>query len=400
MGQFALMHPSMLVDPDRYVFPIAVVSGLLDGVVAALLIRRLGGRKGANHAPRCRLTLGRCATAAAGTGLIFVVKLTVLLAVGLNRFGIIHLLYVDLALIVPGLALCLLVCSRIKGMRSTLALTWPVRAVAAACLIAPPLAGYGTYIEPFNLIVERADVPLSEHRRGVRPIRVAVLADLQFARVTDFERRVIAELMALNPDLILLPGDLFQGTQEQFRAGRPAIVDLLSALDAPGGVYAVEGDVDRSFDLAGVYREAGVRFLNNEADQAVIGDRFVRIAGLASELTEAETRAFVRRLEDDVDGGDIRILLTHHPDVVMALTPDSRIDLVITGHTHGGQVVVPGFGPLLTFSRLPRHVAAGGLHDFDGRRVYVSRGVGVERGQAPPIRLFCPPEITLLTLGD
>lgn len=395
------LEPAYL-SPDLYVgiLPIAVVSGFLDGLVAALLVRRLGGGKGADHRPCCRLTLGRCVTAGAGTALVFGVKVTMLQMVGLNLFGVIHLLYVDLALIVPGLALGLLVCSRVAGMKSKLALTWAVRAVAVACLFAAPMAGYATYLEPFNLIVERVDVPLSAHRRGTRPISVAVLADLQFTRVTDFERRVIAELMALDPDLILLPGDLFQGTQKQFRAERPAIVDLLSTLDAPGGVYAVDGDVDRSLDLTSVYREAGVRFLDNEVDQATIGDRVVRIAGLASELADSETRAFVRRLEDDVNGGDIRILLTHHPDVVMALTPDSRIDLVVAGHTHGGQVVVPGFGPLLTFSDLPRHVAAGGLHDFNGRRVYISRGVGVERGQAPRIRLFCPPEITLLTLGD
>ena len=400
MSPLEPVYQSMLAQAAGDLLPIALVSGLLDGLVATLLIRRLRGRHGAEDRPRCPLTLGQCVTAAGGTGLVFGVKVAVLQMLGLNLFGVIHLLYVDLALIVPALALGLLVCPRITGAGSKLLPTWPVRAIAVVCLFAAPLAGYATYVEPFNLIVERADVPLPAQRDGVHPISVAVLADLQFDLVTDFERRVVAEVMALDPDLILLPGDLFQGTREQFRAQRPAIVELLSALDARGGVYAVEGDVDRSFDLAGVYREAGVRFLNNQADQAIIGDRVVRIGGLASGLADEEIDAFVRRLEDGVDGGDIRILLTHHPDVVMALTPRSRIDLVVTGHTHGGQVVVPGFGPLLTFSDLPRHVAAGGLHDFNGRRVYISRGVGVERGQAPRIRLFCPPEITLLTLGD
>jgi predicted MPP superfamily phosphohydrolase len=75
-----------------------------------------------------------------------------------------------------------------------------------------------------------------------------------------------------------------------------------------------------------------------------------------------------------------------------------RIDLALAGHTHGGQVVVPFFGPLLTLSDVPRHVAAGGVHELGPVRVHVSRGVGMERGSAPQIRFFCPPEICLLTL--
>ena len=59
---------------------------------------------------------------------------------------------------------------------------------------------------------------------------------------------------------------------------------------------------------------------------------------------------------------------------------------------------LPLFGPPLTFSPLPRRVAAGGLHRYQGNAVYVSRGLGMERGQAPRIRFRCPPEVTLLTL--
>jgi hypothetical protein len=87
------------------------------------------------------------------------------------------------------------------------------------------------------------------------------------------------------------------------------------------------------------------------------------------------------------------------PDVALGLRPGSRIDLVVAGHTHGGQVVLPGFGPPMTLSHVPRAVAAGGLHDLGGNAIYVSRGVGCERGQAPRIRFLCPPEVSLLEVG-
>ena len=82
--------------------------------------------------------------------------------------------------------------------------------------------------------------------------------------------------------------------------------------------------------------------------------------------------------------------------------PDRAEDVdapqVVAGHTHGGQVQIPFFGPLFTLTEIPREAAAGGLHEVNGTQLYVSRGVGAERGEAPLIRFNCPPEISLLTL--
>jgi len=104
------------------------------------------------------------------------------------------------------------------------------------------------------------------------------------------------------------------------------------------------------------------------------------------------------RLEGARGAADIRILLAHRPDAVLDLPPRARTDLVVAGHTHGGQIQLPLVGPPLLFSDVPRRVGAGGLHELDGRRIYVSRGLGVERGRAPRLRLNAPPEITLLAL--
>jgi hypothetical protein len=92
---------------------------------------------------------------------------------------------------------------------------------------------------------------------------------------------------------------------------------------------------------------------------------------------------------------DHRIVISHAPDFVDSMP--KPVDLVLAGHTHGGQVVIPFFGPPITASRLPR-LYAGGLHDYRGIPLHVSRGVGMERGFAPPVRFLCPPEICVVDL--
>ena len=114
-------------------------------------------------------------------------------------------------------------------------------------------------------------------------------------------------------------------------------------------------------------------------------------SSVAADRVRAELRA--------ASGGDaVTILLSHRPDTVLGLPPSAGIDLTVAGHTHGRQIAVPGFGPLTTLSNVPRRVGAGGLHEVAGNRIYVSTGVGMERGQAPQLRFFVPPSVAVLEL--
>jgi len=94
----------------------------------------------------------------------------------------------------------------------------------------------------------------------------------------------------------------------------------------------------------------------------------------------------------------VKILLGHRPDWVLRLPPNATVDLTVAGHTHGGQVQLPFLGPLITFSAVPTEVGAGGLHEVNGNRVYVSSGVGWEHGGAPRIRFMAPPTVGVITL--
>jgi predicted MPP superfamily phosphohydrolase len=89
------------------------------------------------------------------------------------------------------------------------------------------------------------------------------------------------------------------------------------------------------------------------------------------------------------------VVLGHAPDFALAAPP---ADLLLAGHVHGGQVRMPGWGPLLTLSRVPRTWAAGRTDLPGGGTLIVSRGIGLERGDAPRLRLFCRPELVVVEL--
>jgi predicted MPP superfamily phosphohydrolase len=377
-----------LFDQFPFIF-LVTASTFVDAAVACFVLFRAPSRS--------LITFPRVVRTASITGLVFVLKLLLLSRIGVHHFGLIHLVYVELVVLVPAVGTIALLASLLHRRQ----LTTSARVVAFGSLALAAVGIDASWIEPFRLRLETARVDVSPRRTGTKPFKIAVLTDLQTTRVTDYERSAVALLMAQQPDVILLPGDVFQGTRDDFNATLPALRELLGRLKAPGGVYLVLGDTDGPgyHLMRDVLPFTDVKLLVNDSVQVDVGDRRLTIGGVELKYDSREAQALVEHL-DSAEGEDhIRIVLAHRPDVVLGLRPNSRIDLVVAGHTHGGQIVIPGFGPPMTLTHVPRNVAAGGLHTIDGNAIYVSRGVGCERGQAPRIRFFCPPEISLIEIG-
>lgn len=375
-------------------------STLVDALVAGLVLLRPWQGQGPDR-PGPVIGLPGVLVAVLVTSVVFIGKWMLLQRWGLHLFGLIHLVYLDLVVVLPVAGVAVLLAGR-RGRDSApwRRVTGSVRVIAWACLVPAPLGIYATYIEPFRLQLETARVTVPPERAGAGTIRIGVLSDIQTGRVTDYERSAVERLMALAPDVIVLPGDFFQGPQEAFERELPALRDLLSRLSAPGGVYFVLGDVDRPERMERLFADTQVRLLNNEVVRVRVGDRRLTIGGVELAYRLDGPQRVIAELESAPGAGDVRILLSHRPDPVLDLPAASRIDLVLAGHTHGGQVQVPFYGPPFFASNVPRQVGAGGYHKLGGRRVYVSRGIGCERGQAPRIRFGAPPEISLLMLGD
>ena len=142
-------------------------------------------------------------------------------------------------------------------------------------------------------------------------------------------------------------------------------------------------------------------YLDNEILPLEIDGQTVTFVGMSLN-PDADRGAIspdlVAAIAETTTDSDLVIAVSHRPDNVLTYSEDTTVDLTIAGHTHGGQVSVPGFGPPITFSDVPREVAAGGLHVLNGHPLYVSTGVGIERGQAPQLRFGVRPSVALLTV--
>ncbi len=142
-----------------------------------------------------------------------------------------------------------------------------------------------------------------------------------------------------------------------------------------------------------------VRVLENEVARVELpGGGTLAIVGLGWRTSMSPGARELARLFRQASSADHRIVLGHAPDYAEAVAANYDADLMLAGHTHGGQVALPLFGPPVTFSLASHRVAAGGLTEVGGIPVNVSRGTGMERGSAPQIRFLCPPEFSVLEL--
>jgi uncharacterized protein len=269
------------------------------------------------------------------------------------------------------------------------------RAGAGAGAGALALAGLGAWagwIEPRRLVLRRRTLRLDPWPVAVDGLRVAVLADLhaggphmRLAHVERIARRLAAE----RPDLALLLGDFVDtDVLGGERLDPHAVAGALRALRPPLGAFAVLGNHDWVHEggaVATALGAAGIRVLEDEAVQA----GGVWLAGLAD--TRRRAPDVPATLAGVPDGAPL-LVLAHDPDLFPQIP--ARASLTLSGHTHGGQVNVPGLRRWFIPSRFGARYAYGVIEE-EGRRLLVTGGAG-EAGL--PVRLGRPSEALLLTL--
>lgn len=251
--------------------------------------------------------------------------------------------------------------------------------------------GYTTHIEPEWLVVERVQIPIRRLNPSLEGFRIVQLSDIHLHPFVQIElvQEAVAMANRLGPDLVVLTGDyVLQSAESIFE-----LAPVLALLNARYGVFTILGNHDLWTD-AGVVRaglvEAGLPVLCNQGQAIQVGRGLIYLAGLDDGWSGApDLDATLNRQP----AGALTILLAHEPDLAGGFARDGRVSLQLSGHSHGGQVRLPGLGaPVLPYLGQKYDQ---GLYRVQEMWLYTNRGIGVI---GPPIRFNCPPEITEITL--
>ncbi len=284
----------------------------------------------------------------------------------------------------------------VKRLRWSFAMLLGTVALGGTLLLA-----YGAFVEPHILVTTTAHIPFPTRE----PLRVAVVSDIHIGPYKDhrWARHVVERVNNLLPDIVLLTGDFVLGQASDLTQLQP-----LADIHAPLGTFAVlgnhdfglvqwlpwqeNGDInDPSERIAEALQSMGITLLRNEHREVPWGEEHVFIAGIEDMWTR---RNDLPKALDGVPENTPLILLSHNPSIILDPLA-TRAHLIVSGHTHGGQIRIPGDGPLtLLPTELGRHYDQGVFPVDEDSRLVISRGAG-ESG--PRVRLFAWPEVFLIT---
>ncbi len=264
------------------------------------------------------------------------------------------------------------------------------KVVAGGCIAAVGAYEYSTQVESQSLGVERVQIPLKNLNPSLEGFKIVQMSDIHLHPYTQIGlvQEAVNLANALHPDLIVLTGDyVLQKADSIFELG-----PVLASLNARYGVFTIFGNHDLWTNVEVVrigLEEAGLPILCNAGVALSTGRQIIYLAGLDDGWSgRPDLKAALANLPANTP----TILLAHEPDLADTFSLDGRVSLQLSGHSHGGQVRLPGIGPpFLPFlgSKYDQ-----GLYNVNDMWLYTNRGIGL----VLPFRINCPPEVTEITL--
>jgi uncharacterized protein len=258
-------------------------------------------------------------------------------------------------------------------------------------------AGKGLLMEPNSFAVETVHLKLPRLARSFSGLRLAQISDLHMGGWMNAARlqHVVDLVLAQGPDILLITGDFLIG-RDNLDISNQVVSDLIEPLSRLAGSipsFAVLGNHDYWTNVQTVRHillSSGITELTNTVSILKRGQDSLYLCGV-DDIWEGVPRLddVIAQLSDD----STAILLAHEPDFADTSAATGRFDLQVSGHTHGGQVVLPILGPPV-LPYLGRKYGSG-LYKVGEMFQYTNRGVGMAR---LPLRINCPPEITLFVL--
>lgn len=239
-----------------------------------------------------------------------------------------------------------------------------------------------------RVVVRHIEVHLEGLPASADGLRLVHLSDLHLRKWGRVEREVQRLLSVVEHDLLVITGDFCHRPQQHAQAAE-LTTRLLKSASPKHGIFAVLGNHDLPCFTA---HDIPIQFLRNSNTYVELDSGgALCLAGVEqSHHRRGEAMTALKRTQSNMP----RILLTHYPSTAFELPSSSGV-LMLAGHTHGGQIRIPGIGCVFNNDRIPVSMSRG-LHLVNGNWVHVSAGIGAT--PPIPVRVFCPPEIGLITL--
>lgn len=223
------------------------------------------------------------------------------------------------------------------------------------------------------------------------PYRILFISDLHIDGLDPLAERLISLVSRIDADICLLGGDYRMDMYGPFFNASRKLRDLVSHIRTKDGVYGILGNHD-CIELAPELEQAGIYMLINDAVSIHKNGAVVNIAGVDD--PHYYKCHSLRMAYENISSAHFSILVSHSPEIIKDID-GYPVDLCLCGHTHGGQIRLPGIGAVFTHCRTRREFTSGLWH-YKGTAGYTTSGAGAS---GVPVRFNCPPEVVLVTLN-
>lgn len=251
---------------------------------------------------------------------------------------------------------------------------------------------YAARIEPYWIATRTVNVASPLFSQNLKNVKIVQISDLHISEIRPYEKGLIRRINRLKPDLLFITGDFINEADDV-----ELVLEVLGQMKAKYGIYAVLGNNEYYYlneeDFIRALRRAGVRALKHENLKIDLGDKgSFWLAGLSYRYG---AEPYLKQAFAGVPVNEPKILITHDPDVVdINGLADFDPQIVMAGHTHGGQIGIPFIRRLSDKAETSRYMAGGHVTD-KGLLLYVNRGIATT---IPAARFLCRPEITVYKL--
>ncbi|MHC4475071.1 MAG: metallophosphoesterase [Planctomycetota bacterium] len=244
---------------------------------------------------------------------------------------------------------------------------------------------YGYFIEPYWIEVNI--IPIHTEKLANTSFRIVHFSDTHCDKKIINEDKLVELVRSLKPDVVVFTGDALNTG-----AALPLFKDTMSNLNAALAKLAVHGNFDiNSWSDLDLYGGTGFQLLDQKTVTLEKDGEKIALSGLG-----CQHHYRFRGLLEDVNEDLFSVFLYHFSDLVEDLG-GLNVDLYLCGHTHGGQVVLPFYGALITLSKFGKKYESG-MYKVNDTIVYVNRGIGLEVHPAPKVRFLARPEITVFDI--